>query len=307
MAAERYIAQVELLVRTLPYFAEEIIFALKGGTAINLFNRDLPRLSVDIDLTYLPVKDRPESLTEINEAMDRLCESISSGIRGAQAYRIPGAGGGATRLQVRHRSAEIKIETSPVTRGVVHEPERRMVIDAVEEAYGFAEMQVVAFEDLFGGKLHAALDRQHPRDLFDVTLLYENVGLTDGLFRTFLVYVASSGRPAHELLDPRRHSLDAPYAHEFEGMTRRAVSIRELHETREQLIRDIHSRLDESAQRFLLTLHNAEPDFQTIGLPKAGELPAVRWKLHNLGMLITQNPAKHADQRAALEALFGRI
>lgn len=57
MARETYEAQVSLLVRILPYVAKEEIFALKGGTAINLFYRDLPRLSIDIDLTYLPIKD----------------------------------------------------------------------------------------------------------------------------------------------------------------------------------------------------------------------------------------------------------
>lgn len=306
MATERYAVQVALLVRTLPYVAEEPIFALKGGTAINLFYRDLPRLSVDIDLTYLPVKDRYESLAEISEAMDRLCGSLSIGIQGAQTHRIQGGGGGETRLQVRHGSAEIKIETSPVTRGVVHESELRMVTEAVEEAFGFAEIHVVAFEDLFSGKLHAALDRQHPRDLFDVKLLYENEGLTDALFRTFLVYVASSGRPAHELLDPHRQPLDAPYAHEFEGMTSRAVSIDELDATRDQLIQDIHSRLDDAARRFLLTLHDAEPDFAAIDLPQAADLPAIRWKLQNLKRLIGENPGKHAEQREDLETLFNR-
>ena len=57
MARERYADQVQLLVRLLPIVADERDFALKGGTAINLFYRDLPRLSVDTDLTYVPVKD----------------------------------------------------------------------------------------------------------------------------------------------------------------------------------------------------------------------------------------------------------
>jgi len=98
--------------------AEEV-FALKGGTAINLFYRDLPRLSVDIDLAYLPIKDRTESLADINAAMDRLVASIEKGIAGAKARRIEGGGGGATRVAARLGSAEIKIETSPVTRGVI--------------------------------------------------------------------------------------------------------------------------------------------------------------------------------------------
>ncbi|WP_280554044.1 nucleotidyl transferase AbiEii/AbiGii toxin family protein [Halomonas sp. 25-S5] len=304
MAREAYQAQVALLVRILPYVAEEDIFALKGGTAINLFYRDLPRLSVDIDLTYLPVKDRTESLAEINEAMDRIATAIERGIRGAQTQRIKGGGGGATRVLARLNGAEIKIETSPVTRGVVHDLETRSVSEAVEDEFGYAEIQVVSFEDLFGGKLHAAVDRQHPRDLYDVKLLYEHEGLTDDLFSTFLVYIACSSRPAHELLNPNFIDIDQPYAQEFEGMTKIPVSLDELQETRTRLIADIQSRLDDESKRFLLTLHDGNPDFTAIDRQQAANLPAVRWKLINLKKLIEQNAEKHIVQRKELEALF---
>src|SRR3546814_5645060 len=86
-------------------------------------------------------------------------------------------------------------------------------------------MQVVSFEDLYGGKLHAALDRQHPRDFYDVELLYANEGLTDSLFRVFLVYVAASGRTMHELLAPARSSIASPFPAEVVGMTRDVVSL----------------------------------------------------------------------------------
>ncbi|WP_306169363.1 nucleotidyl transferase AbiEii/AbiGii toxin family protein [Halomonas sp. MMSF_3323] len=304
MAREDYKAQVALLVRLLPYVAEEEIFALKGGTAINLFYRDLPRLSVDIDLTYLPVKDRAESLAEINEAMDRIATAIERGVRGAQTQRIKGGGGGATRVLARLGSAEIKIETSPVTRGVVHDPQTRSVSEAVEDEFGYAEIQIVSFEDLFGGKLHAAVDRQHPRDIYDVKLLYENEGLTDDLFRTFLVYIACSSRPAHELLNPNFIDIDQPYAQEFEGMTKIPVSLDELQETRARLIADIRSRLDDDTKRFLLTLHDGDPDFTAIDRSQAADLPAVRWKLINLRKLIENNAEKHKAQRKELETFF---
>lgn len=304
MAREAYAAQVALLVRILPLVAEEDIFALKGGTAINLFYRDLPRLSVDIDLTYLPIKDRTESLEEINESLDRIAAAIERTIQGARTRRIAGGGGGATRILARLGAAEIKIETSPVTRGVVHDPEWREVSDAVQDEFGFAEIQVVSFEDLFGGKLHAAVDRQHPRDLFDVKLMYENEGLTDALFRTFLVYIASSSRPPHELLDPHPIDLDQAYAREFVGMTTDPVELAELIATRTRLTDDIRARLDENARTFLLSLHDAKPDFGAIGVPQAADLPAVRWKLQNLEKLIAQNSDKHAAQRDALEKLF---
>lgn len=304
MAREPYAAQVALLVRVLPHVAAEEVFALKGGTAINLFYRDLPRLSVDIDLTYLPIKDRTESLADINATMDRLVTSIEKGVEGAKARRIEGGGGGATRVAVRLGSAEIKIETSPVTRGVIHPPKLMTVSDAVQDEFGFSETQVVSFEDLYGGKLHAALDRQHPRDLFDVKLLYEHEGLTDALFRSFLIYVASSPRPAHELLNPNLADLEKSYAQEFLGMTKDTVSLDALIDVRARLIADIHARLDGAAQVFLLSLQDATPDFDTIGLPQAADLPAVKWKLLNLQKLITENPAKHAEQKTQLLALW---
>lgn len=305
VAQEVYEAQVVLLVRVLPYVAGEKVFALKGGTAINLFYRDLPRLSVDIDLTYLPVKDRDQSLAEINDAMDRIAMVIESGITGAKVQRIRGGGDVTTRLLVRLGNIGIKIETSPVMRGVVHIPDSLSVSEVVENAFGYVEMQVVSFEDLFAGKLLAAMDRQHPRDLYDVRMLYDNEGLTEDLFRTFLVYVACAPRPMHELLDPNLLDLGPPYAREFQGMTRIEVDLETLLDTRQRLITDIQSRLDENARRFLLSLHDGMPDFSAIGRSSVASLPAVRWKLVNLEKLKNGNSKKHAEQRQKLEALLG--
>lgn len=295
--------QVELLVRTLPIIARHEAFALKGGTAINLFYRDMPRLSVDIDLTYLPIEDRETTLKNIDTTLERIREDLIHNLRGVRVQRIAGGGNNDTRVLVRQGNAEIKIETSPVARGTVHPPGRRRVSAAVEDAFGFAEMQVVSFEDLFGGKLHAALDRQHPRDLFDVKLLYENEGMTDALFRTFLIYVASSGRPPHELVRPSLADLDEAFVKEFEGMTIEPISLDDLKAARTRMTTDIVAKLDDKAMRFLLSLHDGEPDFKAIGLPQAAELPAVRWKLLNLEKLKAQNPEKHAEQRREIEEI----
>lgn len=305
MAREQYEAQVRLLVRTLPFIAAEQVFALKGGTAINLFYRDFPRLSVDIDLTYLPVRPRPESLAEIDDTLNRIAAAVDAGLPNVKAQRIAGGGGGETRLEVRQQGAAVKVETSPVARGTVHPPRIMRIKESVEEKFGFAEMQVLAFEDLYGGKLHAALDRQHPRDLYDVKLLYDNEGFTDALFRTFLVYVASSGRPMHELLSPNLADLDAPFAREFEGMTVVPVPLKELIETRVRLIGDIRDKLDDSAMRFLLALHDGVPDFGIIGSPQAADLPAVQWKIRNLQKLLNENAEKHAEQRQLILELSG--
>src|SRR6266404_9139176 len=82
--SERYRRQVALLVEVMPFVSAETDFALKGGTAINLFVRDMPRLSVDIDLTYLPVAPRPESLSAIDAAMKRIAGRIKAAIPDAQ-------------------------------------------------------------------------------------------------------------------------------------------------------------------------------------------------------------------------------
>ena len=301
---DRYLAQVGLLLGILPEIARETTFALKGGTAINLFYRDLPRLSVDLDLTWLPVQDRQPSLRAIDHALDRIAAAVKARDPRIQTRRVAGGGGADTRVMVRRGQAQVKIETSPVARGTVCPPRPMPTSEAVTERFGFFEANVVAFEDLYGGKLHAALDRRHPRDLFDVKLLYENEGLTDDLFRVFMVYVAGSARPIHELLAPTTPLRADLYDGEFVGMTREAVSLNALADTARTLHADINSRLRRDVASFLLSLHDAEPDFELLGLPEAADLPAVRWKLRNLGKLRETNPRKHAAQRQALESLF---
>lgn len=306
MARERYAAQVSLLVSAIPIVADEPDFALKGGTAINLFYRDMPRLSVDIDLTYVPLHDRETALANIDAAFDRIVERARKSLPGVNAQRISGGGDGDTRVLLRSADAEVKIEVSPVLRGTVKAPHTMRVTDAVEEEFGFAEMSVLAFEDIYAGKICAAFDRQHPRDLYDIHLLYQHEGISDDLFRTFLVYVACSGRPAHELIDPNRTNIDRAFAQEFDGMTIEHVPLETLLAARERLIEDIRARIDGPAAEFLLSLHEAKPDFSLIGLPEAADLPAVRWKLINLRKLMTANPAKHADLRGRLNAAIGR-
>jgi predicted nucleotidyltransferase component of viral defense system len=181
-ASEQYRRQVALLVRTIPLVATETCFALKGGTAINLFVRDMPRLSVDIDLTYLPVEDRATSLANIDAAMQQLEKRVREGLRGARVTAVKLIPENiVSKIFVEVDGVRIKIEVTPVLRGCVYEPKTRSVSAAVEDQFGFAEIQVVSFADLYAGKLVAALDRQHPRDLFDVRDLLANEGIGEDL------------------------------------------------------------------------------------------------------------------------------
>lgn len=251
-AAEMYRRQAALLVRTIPLVAEERCFALKGGTAINLFVRDMPRLSVDIDLTYLPIADRTTSLMEIDAAMCRIAQRVRKGIRGARVspIQLPGENC-VTKLLVEADGAQIKIEVTPVLRGCVYEPAVRSVSARVEEEFGFAEIQVVSFADLYAGKIVAALDRQHPRDLFDVRDLLANEGIDDDLRQAFLVYILSHNRPMAEVLAPARLDIRAEFARGFAGMTDAAVTLDELVHARETLIADMVANmpLDQAVAR----------------------------------------------------------
>ncbi|MDR6667906.1 hypothetical protein [Rhizobium sp. 1399] len=88
-------------------------------------------------------------------------------------------------------------------------------------------------------------------------------------------------------------------------MTEVRIPLKDLEETRLRLIKDIKGMLKAPERDFLLTLHDGEPDFDAIGLPRAADLPAVKWKVVNLRKLREVNPEKHAQQREELKRKFG--
>jgi predicted nucleotidyltransferase component of viral defense system len=291
--AEAYRKQVALLIKIVPLVAAETAFALKGGTAINLFLRDMPRVSVDIDLTYVPVRNRASSLKEIDAAMKRIAAAIEHGVPGAKVNAItPKGEKSITKLIVRAGGAQIKIEVTPVLRGCVYEPEVRSVSARVEEEFGFAEMSVVSFPDLYGGKIVAALDRQHPRDLFDVRDLLAKEGIDDKTRKAFIVYLLSHDRPMAEVLSPQRLDISAEYKRGFEGMVDEPVTLDELLKAREDLIDEIVGKMSEQHKRFLISVKRGEPDWTLFDLTGAKDLPAVRWKLQNLAKLSAEKRAQ---------------
>jgi predicted nucleotidyltransferase component of viral defense system len=301
--AERYRAQAALLVRVLPFVAAEQCFALKGGTAINLFIRDMPRISVDLDLTYLPVADRNASLKAIDAAMRRISAAIAGGLRGARVDQTTLTGENCvTRLDVRLDRAQIKIEVTPVLRGCVYDPQLRSVSARVEEEFGFGEIQVVSFADLYAGKIVAALDRQHPRDLFDVSDLLANEGINDELRRAFIVYLVSSNRPFAELLAPTRMDIAQEFARGFDGMTDTRVEVDDLIGAREQLITEIVGRMPHDHRKFLVSLKEGEAEWRLLGIEGAEALPAVRWRLENIAKMDKKKKAALIERlRAVLQ------
>ena len=131
-------------------------------------------------------------------------------------------------------------------------------------------------------------------------------GVTDALFRTFLVYAACSPRPLHEIIDPDTLEIKRAFAQEFDGMTVEHVPLTTLEAARDRLFRDIRTRVTGAAGEFLLSIHDVAPRFDLISLPTAADLPAIQWKLTNPARLKDRNPNKHAVQRAALEAAIAK-
>lgn len=299
---ERYAERVRLLIEILPMLASEPDFALKGGTAINLFEHDLPRLSVDIDLTWLRVRDYATDAKLITEALERLANSLRARPMNLRVQASLSEGGASNRLVVSRGRARVQIETTPVMRGTVH-PVRRMVVrPGVEEAFGFAEVQVLDFADLYAGKMAAALSRQHPRDLFDIGLLLQDARADVELWRTFLVYLTCSPKPAWEMLDPRVPSdFEATFRAHFQGMTAEPIDAAALLENRERLLARIAHWLDEPSQLFLQSIEDEQPDFSLIGRDDAGQMPGVRRKLQNLAQRTLEK--RLADRRFLEEAL----
>jgi predicted nucleotidyltransferase component of viral defense system len=295
--SERFRHQVALLIEVLPFVATEAVFALKGGTAINLFVRDKPRLSVDIDLTYLPVAPRPESLSAIDAAMKRIAKATKDGLRDAKVNEVVNrAEGIVTKLTVQRGDAQIKVEVTPVLRGCVFEPGLMAVSPKVEEEFGFAETQVVSFSDLYAGKIVAALDRQHPRDLFDVRDLLANEGISDDLRRAFIVYLISHDRPISEVVVPRRKDIRKEFEQGFDGMTAEPVSLEDLLKAREDLIAEMAGKMPKEHREFLIGFKTGKPDWALLGVDGAAELPAVKWKQVNLDKLSVAARQKLVEQ-----------
>jgi predicted nucleotidyltransferase component of viral defense system len=304
MNSSPYFKQAQLMLRVIPHVAAETCFALKGGTAINLFLRNMPRLSVDIDLTYLPLEPREAALRNMGTALERIAEAIRTPMPGTtvQESRVRGATH-TSKLFVRNAEAAIKIEPNQVLRGAVFPSQERDVSEAAEALFELSvTTRILSVADLYGGKLCAALDRQHPRDLFDVKLLLEDQGMTNDIRQASVIYLASHDRPMHELLNPRRKDFSQMYANEFAGMVTYPVEYDALVETRETMIDVLQQTLTETERRFLLSLKKGRPEWDLMAIDGIERLPAIQWKLLNIRKM---NPQKRAEAIEKLQTVLG--
>ena len=295
-----YRDKVELLLRVIPVIYSEESFAMHGGTAINLFVNDLLRYSVDIDLTYVPLESRDDSLRHINEALLRIAEKVKSTLKGVRI--IPRLD--ICKLTLEYRGRQIKIEVNQTKRGVVGgTPLTLHLSEKAQDDFEMdVKMRIVPLTLLYGGKIAAALSRQHPRDLFDIK--HMSIPLSEAKYG-FIFCLLGSDRPLFESFAPHLIDQSEAMVNQFDGMSEIPFSYDDFTRTREKLIRDINDVLAPEDKKFLLDFERADPDWQNSPYAEFENYPSVKWKLLNLSKLKKSNPLKLDENVGKLKSIFG--
>lgn len=301
-----YIDSVRLLLESIPIVFEVPEFAMKGGTAINLFIQNMPRLSVDIDLVYTDhTQSRQAALKAISGGLGRIRAKLSQlGLVGQVSATNDRD---ATKLFIKRGGVQVKLEVNHIFRGTVLPVENRPLNTEASRIFtADVSALVLASAELYGSKLVAAMDRQHPRDIFDVLGLYSDNGLTPEIIECFVCYLAGHNRPVHEVLFSNDLDLSAAFENEFIGMTRNPITLPELQKTQARLKKELPVRLTERQRLFLIGLASGEPDWTLMKCRHLEKLPAIQWKLHNLARLKKSNPQKFVQQAQELRTRFAK-
>ncbi len=214
--------------------------------------------------------------------------------------------GDETKIFVRRGRDLVKVEINHVFRGTVLPLETRPLVKAASDLFTAAfSVPTLAVPELYGSKLVAALDRQHPRDFFDVHGMFQTHGLRPETVECFIAYLAGHNRPVHEVLFSRDLEMGPAFENEFVGLERVPITLADLKATRDRLRRELLATLTDAQKRFLLTLVAGEPQWALLSLPHLAQLPAVQWKLHNLAHLRKANPTKFKAQADELKMRLG--
>jgi predicted nucleotidyltransferase component of viral defense system len=216
---QAYIDTVRLLLAIAPSIFQSSSFAMKGGTALNLFVQEMPRLSVDIDVVLTDHRlDRADALNTISKTLAQAQSAIEA--MGYRVRQLKIRQGDEVKLLIEDGLAQVKVEVNFVFRGTLLPVLPRAMTQAAQDVFTTSvTLPVLDTTELYGSKLVAAMDRQHPRDMFDVAVMLERFGWVDAFVDCFVAYLAGHNRPVHEVLFPARKPLESMYMNEFRGMT----------------------------------------------------------------------------------------
>lgn len=304
---QQYVDTVRLLLAIAPAVFRTPRFALKGGTALNLFVHDMPRLSVDIDVVFTDhTLNREDALRAIAADLKAAKSAISA--LGFQAHIPTAKGGENVKLLVQGNGQRIKIEVNFVLRGTVLPVTQRPLVSKAQELFtADLTLPVLDLPELYGGKLVAAMDRQHPRDMFDVLQMLNRFGWHSPFVDCFVAYLAGHNRPVHEVLFPNRLPLEPAFSNEFAGLTTNEIALATLEQTQGRLIDELPRALTSRHREFLLSLVSADPAWDLLPFPTLQHLPAPQWKLINLRKLKMHNPGRFSAQRDELASRFANL
>ena len=294
-----YAQKVEMLLRLIPIVMDEKVFAIHGGTAINLFLKNLPRYSVDIDLTYMPLADRQTSLDDISQHLKSICDKAERAFKGMHV--TPNFG--TSKLLCEFRGKQVKIEVNQTKRGIVGGAVLMVPLcDKAQREFSlYCEAQIVPLTQLFGGKVAAALSRQHPRDLFDVRYMELPIDkCREGLIFNLL----GSDRPLYESLVPNLIDQREAMENQFAGMTDQPFSYEDFEETRAKLIAEVNALLTEEDKHFLVSFESGQPEWEGYEFEYFKDYPSVQWKLLNLKKLGEMNARKLREEANKLQILL---
>ena len=301
---QEYVNTVRLLLAIVPAVFQSPRFAMKGGTALNLFVQDMPRLSVDIDVVFIDhTLGREAALQAIAVDLKAVKSAITT--MGYRAALPPTKSGDDVKLLVEGNGSQVKVEVNCVFRGTLLPIIRQPLIPAAQNLFTTdIVVPVLDTAEIYGSKLVAAMDRQHPRDIFDVMKMLDQFGWTSSIIDCFVVYLAGHNRPVHEVLFPKTKSLEPAFKNEFSGMTREDIALETLEHIQGRLIAQLPLALTSIHRKFLLSLVRAEPAWDLMPFAHLQQLPALQWKLLNLQKLKTRNPVLFAAQHDELAKHF---
>ena len=299
---QNYIDTVRLLLAIAPAVFASGRFAMKGGTALNLFVQEMPRLSVDIDLVFVDHRpDRQAALQAI--ALELAAVQVTLAGMGMRAHLPANPSGDDVKLVVSNDTAQVKVEVNFVFRGTALPVETRSLVATAQDLFTTdLTVPVMATAELYGSKLVAAMDRQHPRDIFDVMHMLDQFGWQESIVDCFVAYLAGHNRPVHEVLFPKTKPLEPAFTNEFTGMTRDTVELDTLMQMQARLIKELPKQLTTAHRDFLMSLVQGEPAWELMPMQHLRELPALKWKLMNLAKLKKSSAKRFAAQTELLAA-----
>lgn len=299
-----YVDTVRLLLAIAPAVFASGRFAMKGGTALNLFVQEMPRLSVDIDLVFVDHRaDRPSALQTIAQELAAVQSALAD--KGYRAHLPANAEGDDVKLVVSDEATQVKVEVNIVFRGTVLPVESRPLVPSAQELFTTdLDVPVLATAELYGSKLVAAMDRQHPRDIFDVMHMLDHFGWQASVIDCFVAYLAGHNRPVHEVLFPKAKPLEPAFTNEFAGMTRNVIELDTLAHVQARLLEELPRQLTAAHREFLLTMVQGSPAWERMPMKHLHELPALKWKLMNLAQLRKRSAARFAAQHQLLAERF---